>query len=114
MHNVKPFQENLAAKPWEFHADYSELLTPEEAEQELSGFKFEGAGWYLTNADTLLVIPVDESHYLFCVYGNRNPNVAFNWIVNAPIRSDNRSMPMDEIQIHELIVERDIDNSDED
>lgn len=39
-----------------FDCDWTEFYTPEEAEEQLRGFKFEGLGWYETETDTLLVL----------------------------------------------------------
>ncbi len=80
-----------------FAPDWSETMTKEEAERELSGsrehaFVFKGPGWYLTSKDTLLVTPVDTNPSLFTfhVYNDRNPCDSFNWIANAPTRTDSR------------------------
>lgn len=43
--------------------DYSKRGTAEELEANLIGFKFRGPGWYLTKADTLLVVPTDPTDH---------------------------------------------------
>jgi hypothetical protein len=87
-----------------FKCDWSRMYTAEQAEEELREFKFEGPGWYLgKNNDVLLVIPCDREikdwwhkkweereRFYFMVYNNRNPADAFNAIVNAPTRRDDR------------------------
>ena len=37
--------------------DWKEIWTMEEMEKELNNFKFDGPGFYMTNTDTVLVIP---------------------------------------------------------
>jgi len=81
-----------------FIPDWSMIGSAEYAEKELQGFKFRGPGWYINKTDTLLVLPyaADDDGaqckdlYRVCVYNNRNPADAFNWIVNAPTRVDER------------------------
>jgi hypothetical protein len=76
-----------------FEPDWSSTWTPAEAEYQLIDFKFKGSGWYLTNNESMLVVPYgDGEKYVFHIYNNRNPSEEFNWIVNAPSRLDLRMM----------------------
>ena len=95
----------------DFLPDYSTLYTSQEAEHELKGFKFQGPGWYFTETGATLVAPegevkwnIEDSHergpwknswrpgqkFWFFVWSVRNPADAFNAIVNAPVRQDER------------------------
>mgnify|MGYP001573820976 CR=1 FL=1 len=74
----------------DFQPDWQELFLPGEAEEELTGFKFNGPGWYLTE-DTILVLPIaGAERFLFCVYTGRDATESFNQIINAPVRLDTR------------------------
>ena len=108
MENVRVSQSDLDAEPWGTLQDWDQIFTPEEAERELDGFEFRGAGWYFTDVDTVLVIPVSETHFRICVYGDRDPTNAFKWIVNAPVRFDGRNKPTKEEQLHEAITDTDL------
>lgn len=82
----------------DFRPDSTNLWTASEAQLELTGFKFSGPGWYVTDTETILVIPAEEvenpfiqswpasTRFFFYFYDGRNPAHAFNSIVNAPTR----------------------------
>src|SRR5438105_1903779 len=76
--------------------DWHETWSPDEAEEQLSGFKWRGPGWYFTETDSMLVIPTPNwkltHNYNFLVYNHRNPCEGFNQIVNAPVRVDEREI----------------------
>lgn len=84
----------------EFTPDWVKVWTKEFAEKQLSSetrrFNFKGPGWYFESAengdgDTLLVLPTnDPLRFQFNVYNGRNPETHFHFIVNAPIRLDER------------------------
>jgi hypothetical protein len=96
-----------------FNPSWQEVWTAEEAEKELTGFKFRGPGLYFIGDDVIIVIPKDAhpsispwetiSHpwnysgwpkhalFTFLVYTGYNPLQTFNLIVSAPIRQDTRS-----------------------
>lgn len=84
-----------------FVADWYEIWTKEEAEEELSfqGFKFDGPGWYNFKNDWMLVIPVrreeDETwktkkekgeKFRFLVWEGYDPTPSFRKILEAPVR----------------------------
>lgn len=73
-----------------FIPDWTEVCEPNQFESEISGFKFNGPGWYLTKTDTVLVVPSNDHNYLFCVWNSGDTGHAFNQIVNAPVRLDAR------------------------
>lgn len=77
----------------EFRPDWFAVYSLKEAEKEL-GRKFNEPGWYIFKTDTLLMLPAfsqDGTDYFeFLVYNERNPVEAFNQIVNAPVRKDER------------------------
>src|SRR5258708_4753360 len=99
-----------------FLPDWSSCWTANEAEEQLAGFKFQGPGWYFLKIDDdeigfdkLLVVPdlgptdtVENSvwqqkwmkkgrKFWFHVFNSgRDPMHAFNSIVNAPTRQDDR------------------------
>lgn len=71
--------------------DWRELWTPQAAEQELEGFQWRGPGWYLTDTDSLLVIPSPlHGEYWFWVYNGRNPFDGINQMSRCPTRVDER------------------------
>ena len=81
-----------------FNPDWTSEFTPEDAERELKGFKFKGPGWYLTNIDTLLVVPAKfKGAYLFYVWNQSvwggTVGQSVNGLVNVPTRVDNRTAP---------------------
>lgn len=80
--------------------DWENRWTQEEAERELQHFTFKGTGWYLSKCGEAMLVgespeyPMkpDETpgkHYRFC-YWTVSPMDTFNWIVNAPVRHDDR------------------------
>lgn len=90
-----------------FLPDWTHVWTAEEAEEQLSGFKFSGPGWYLTKSDSILVLPMrggpgaelsvnntwrqlrpKGERFTFMVYNGYNPCAAFNAVANAPVRLD--------------------------
>jgi hypothetical protein len=80
----------------EMFPSWRETWTPTEAESGLAPFVWKGPGWYLSNSDTLLVLPLNrtrdgEQLFYFLVYNSRNPGNVFNWIINAPTAEDTRS-----------------------
>lgn len=97
---------------FEFQPDWCKRLTATEAEEQLTNFRFLGPGWYVTQTDTLLVVPDADVKYpyppgdakegpwhnlwhrdqkfWFFVYSGRTPFEAFNALVNAPTRRDER------------------------
>ncbi len=86
-----------------FVYDWRDFWTARRAEQELPGFKFLGPGWYVYKTGALLVVPhgtgtrktnaTGEADgtpcFQFFSYSH-NPAQAFNEIVNAPTRVDER------------------------
>ena len=83
--------------------DWSMVKTPPQAEAEFVGFKWHGPGWYvLANGQTFLVTPLKKTNspwkrawpvgakFIFASYA-ANPRAAFNAVVNAPTRRDERS-----------------------
>lgn len=83
--------------------DWRKTYTVKDAEYDLTGFEFNGPGWYFTDTETMLVVPHDRSidkwwHqrtdpnevFTFYVWDNRSPIDAINAIVNAPTRQDER------------------------
>lgn len=86
--------------------DWSDIWTAAESEQELaqSGkpFVFKGPGWYIEPDSVILVFPrydvddpwkqewPEDTVFNFLVWDGDNPADAFNAIVNAPTRLDNR------------------------
>lgn len=88
----------------DFQPDWKATLTAEDSEIELNGFKFKGPGWYIEKDDTVLVFPAngeceepwkqtweEDRLFHFLVYNERNPSDAFNAIVNAPVKLDQRT-----------------------
>ena len=87
-----------------FEPDWARCWTASEAEHELVNFKFSGPGWYITETDTLLVVPDGDvpkkgpwkqewragQKFWFFVYNGHNPFDSFNAINNAPVRVDER------------------------
>lgn len=95
-----------------FRPDWTQRWTKAQAEDRDEGlggdFKFKGPGWYITKhvkdgkeyVDMMLVIPtfnpdlkevsVEEQTWLFCMYNHASATDAFNWIVNAPVKVDER------------------------
>lgn len=80
--------------------DWTERWSKEEAEKELFQFQFKGTGWYISkNGEALLVsdlssVPTKDGsepvkRYRFD-YWSVSPLETFNWIVNAPVRHDDR------------------------
>ena len=71
-----------------FTPDWSQAMTPDQAEQQLGGFTWAGCGWYRRGGDTILVVPDDDRGlvFRFHVYSGRNPAADFNRIVNMPTR----------------------------
>jgi hypothetical protein len=99
------FEQDISS----FFPNWDQILTPEEAERELNGFEFKGPGWYYTDTDTVLVIPMDKEYFRFCVWGDCDPTSAFRWIINAPIRLDKRSPSEEQLkQVHEAITDTDL------
>jgi len=80
--------------------------TPEAIEKDLSGFKFKGSGWYMTDTDTVLVekSPIKGGLMGFRVTVWNMPtgrDVLFQWmleIMSTPIVSDERHMKMSTVQ----------------
>lgn len=74
--------------------DWRELWTPQAAEQELEGFQWRGPGWYITDTDSMLVIPSPlHGEYWFWVYNGRNPHEGMMQAVRSPTRWDSRGEP---------------------
>jgi len=88
--------------------DWNEYYTAKDAEEELTGFKFTGPGWYIgEDGNAMLVVP-DEPlellkdgtwnfwakkkwpvHQMFrFMMFDGNPCQSFNAAVNAPTRED--------------------------
>lgn len=76
----------------QYEPDWKRTWTRETAEQELSGFVFLGTGWYYdVSGDTILVLPTDDDkRFQFLVYNGGDPALAFNQIVNLPVRTNSR------------------------
>jgi hypothetical protein len=86
----------------QFLPDWHQLWTIAEAEAQLKDFKFDGPGLYLTDTDTMVVMPSDdtrqtiwkrrkpsvETKYHFYVYNCESSQVA--WLVTPPVRQDDR------------------------
>lgn len=85
----------------EFRPDWASQWTIEKMEHECAPFKFKGPGLYIEHGSpgsgqeefffyTLIVPTPDPDVFLFCSYGRTNPCPTFNWIINAPVRVDDR------------------------
>lgn len=68
--------------------DWNMCRTAKQLEEELINFKYAGPGFYLTDQDTLLVIPADREHGLrFWSIGTSNLEERFYLLVfNVPFR----------------------------
>jgi hypothetical protein len=78
----------LTATTIDFQADWKSLWSAEEAEIELTGFKFHGPGWYLEKTGSILVLPAREpDKFWFMVYNERDGRAAFKDIVDAPVNT---------------------------
>ncbi len=97
-----------------FRPDWTLVGTKADIERELDPFEWNGIGWYITKGirpfdgkeynDTLLILPMLRSYpskgiecvepntqtYLVCVWNHHEVGNAFNWIVTAPVRVDQR------------------------
>ena len=77
-----------------FLPDWHEYMTLREFKAQYSEFgKFTGCGWYITKADSLLILPGSEGedkYNFYCWNDNLNIGKAFNQIVNAPVQVDDR------------------------
>lgn len=79
-----------------FKPDWIHLYTINQMEEDLNPFKFKGVGWYLSNIDSMLILPYPVRYpytpeiYLVCVWNHCNAGQAFSWIANAPIHEDTR------------------------
>lgn len=95
-----------------FRPDWTLIGTKADIERELDPFEWKGIGWYLFKGinqnkeyeDTLLILPQmctypskdincmepNPQTYLVCVWNHHGAGNAFNWIVNAPTRVDQR------------------------
>lgn len=73
-----------------FVPDWVQLWTKEKAEKELFDFTFQGPGWYITKSGTCLVQETNEGNKLRFYFWLHNPCETFNWIVNAPVKRDDR------------------------
>lgn len=79
-------------------ADWHGRWTSEEAESELSNFEFKGAGLYMTNTDTIIVVPSVENsnwltkttHYWFYGYNCPYSETIFAKLGDMPTRKDVR------------------------
>ena len=66
--------------------DWSETYSSStEAEQDLSGFTFEGFGWYLGGGDTLLIRELEEGHVIIDVWNSFNAHEALTKTLSLPI-----------------------------
>lgn len=90
-----------------FIPTWQKTWTAEEAENQLKNFKFSGPGWYLSDSDSMLVIPSDweDCHtspmfkgiwtkgdrFVFYMWNGFNPGYLFGEISYAPTRQDTRS-----------------------
>lgn len=71
-------------------------------ERELKGFKFKGPGIYLSDTDTLLIIPIisskeitgttiwdkewpKDTDFICYVWNTQVKNLIFYWLLNAPV-----------------------------
>jgi hypothetical protein len=83
----------------EFRPDWVGIWSVEEAEKELTGFKFAGPGFYHVAPDTMLVVPIERKleeiwhsalrpgeKFRFYIWNGGRPIDVFNAIVNAPRR----------------------------
>lgn len=79
--------------------DWTAVYSPEDAEKELVGFKWDGPGLYIQGKDSLLVIPRARDAYnmwhyahssveefLFCIYNGRDLREMINVLGHAPVR----------------------------
>lgn len=79
---------------YSFDSDWTQRWTPEESEEQLKDFKFEGPGWYVDpvaggKVDSILVLPGPESEWFyFHVWNDRDARKAFSLIVNLPTRRE--------------------------
>ncbi len=46
------------------------IATPEQLEQELTGFKFRGEGWYVSETDVTLIIETNKVGMYWCIVWN--------------------------------------------
>lgn len=89
------------AEGQEFRPEWASLWTVEKMEEECAPFKFKGPGWYIQKGPMgsdregklyrTLVMPTSSPDiFLFCAYNENDPGLALNWMVNAPVRVDER------------------------
>lgn len=85
------------------NSDWQMTCTAKHAEKELTAFKFEGPGWYITETETMIVIPTHRNrdeiwhqaskdpneHFTFYVYAGRFPSWLIGALSHAPTRVDN-------------------------
>lgn len=83
----------------QFESDWRQRWTASEAESALTGFKFDGPGWYRNGKQVILAVPMErpsitfwdrefrtDEYFRFYVYDNHDPITSFIHAVNAPIR----------------------------
>lgn len=84
----------------DFRPDWVEIGTVAELTEQIGDIKLNGPGWYLYKRGTALVIPLDgpqtyhqkrdpNEKFRYC-YWDHSPAFAFNELVNAPTRVDER------------------------
>lgn len=85
----------------ELRPDWTGTGTATELEACMEGFKFKGPGWYIGKSETVLVVPhgpcsgpwkqkwPEDMSFVYHCY-SQNPLDAFNAVVNAPTRADDR------------------------
>ncbi len=79
--------------------DWTEVYSPEDAEKEFVGFKWDGPGLYIQGEDSFLIIPRardaknvwNYAHspgekFLFCVYNGRDLREVINVLSHVPMR----------------------------
>lgn len=79
--------------------DWTEIWTADSGEKELLDFEFLGPGWYLSDKDTLLVVPAvdnpnwnkkqpSDMRYLFHCWNVPYAKTIFHNVISIPQRSD--------------------------
>jgi len=68
--------------------DHQLQLTSAEANEQMEGFTFAGAGWYTYQGSWMLVVGTDTpDEYYFLLFFNRDPRSAYKAISIAPINT---------------------------
>lgn len=75
-------------KQFQITPDWSKHWTAKEAEEQLTGFTFQGIGWYNEGGDSMLVIESsmkdEQQRYNFMVFNGNNPIRSFGYAISLP------------------------------